>query len=235
MKSLILSKLPAIGGFTAAMFALAPALSSAALIQTNVSNPDQQFYALAASSSDLINGLTATTASGWNLAFGGGPAQLNDGLHGANNPPVQGAFSTVGATVTYNLGLGSGFGYDLTSIQSIASWSNDGYGNQAYTVEIQLAGSGLFSPLASVSNTPFTTGTSTSGGATKTTLTDGTGVLVSGVEFIRFTATSAGASVGGATVFREIDVNGVASVPEPSSLGLLSLGALGLLRRRRSH
>jgi PEP-CTERM motif len=161
---------------------------------------------------------------------------LNDGVHGANNQPVQGAFSTIGATVTYDLGIGAGLGYTLRSIQSIASWSNDGYGNQAYTVEIKLVGSGLFTALATVSNTPFITGTATSGGATKTTLTDSSGILASGVQFIRFTAAAAGQSAGGgASVYREIDVNGVAALPEPASLGLFGLGALCILRRRRSH
>jgi PEP-CTERM motif len=235
MKFTSSSVLTSLTSIAAVALTFIPASINAALVQTNFSNPDQQFYASDVGNSDLINGLTPTVATGWNTGNGANPSKLNDGVHGANGVPVNGAWTFVGATITYDLGVGSGFGYDLSSIQSIASWEGDAYGNQAYTVTIQLVGSSSFTTLATVNNTPFTPGTPTAAGSTKTTLTDSSGILASGVQFIRFTATSAGASSGGATVYREIDVNGVAAVPEPASLGLFGLGALCILRRRRSH
>jgi PEP-CTERM motif len=214
---------------------LTPAAINAAVIQTNLNDADQLKYTNDASNSDLLNDLTGTVLSGWRIENGANPSKINDGVHGGTGVPVGGAWTNGPATVTYNLGTGNGFGYDLTSIQSIASWGTDGYGNQAFNVEIQLVGSTIFTALASVNNSPFVAGNITNQGSTKTTLTDSTGILASGVQLIRFTTTAAGGSSAGDSVIREIDVNGIATVPEPTSFALLSLGALALLRRRRNH
>lgn len=214
---------------------LTPAAINAAVIQTNLNDSDQLKYTNDVSRGDLLNGLTGTVLSGWRLENGADPSKINDGIHGGTGAPVGGAWTNGPASVTYNLGTGNGFGYDLSSIQSIASWGTDGYGNQAFKVEVQLVGSTIFSALASVNNSPFTASGPTNGGSTKTTLTDSTGILASGVQQIRFTTVLAGGSTAGDSVIREIDVNGVAAVPEPASFALLSLGALALLRRRRSH
>jgi hypothetical protein len=213
MKLMISAIHPLLCPFTVAMLALVPASIRAALVQTNVSNPNEQFYAADCSSSDLINGLTPSAVTGWQLHNGAEPSKLNDGVHGASGLPVQGAWTFAGATVTYDLGVGSGLGYNLSSIQSIASWAGDGYGNQAYTVEVKLVGSEVFTLIATTSNIPFDAKKPTNCGATKTTLTDTSGSLAKGVRFIRFTAIGAGAASNGTTVFREIDVMGVATVP----------------------
>ncbi|MCX6894070.1 MAG: hypothetical protein NTZ16_00870, partial [Verrucomicrobia bacterium] len=47
----------------------------------------------------------------------------------------------------YHLGPGANnFGYDITSIQSIAAWPGAGRGNQAYTVEVKLKGAASYTP-----------------------------------------------------------------------------------------
>ena len=63
-------------------------------------------------------------------------------------------------------------------------------------------------------------------GATKVTLTDTTGVLATGVEFIRFTATTVnGGANSGAFVFREIDVFGTPTTSDTGRLTLKSSGS----------
>jgi hypothetical protein len=121
------------------------------------------------------------------------------------------AWTTVGATATYDLGVGEGgAGWDITSIQSIAAWNSAAFGNQGYTIELQLVDAGDFIPLATVDEQPLT-----DVGATKVTLTHDSGVLARGVQFIRFTANSINAGAnGGAFTFREIDVEGVESGPQ---------------------
>ncbi len=129
----------------------------------------------------------------------------------------------MGATATYNLGLGANnLGYDLTSIQTIAAWLSAGFGNQAYTVEVKLVGAASYTNLATVDYQPLGSAV----GATKVTLTDTTGVLETNVEFIRSTATNVnGGANAGAFVFRQIDVFGTSSTT--SNVGRLTLKSTG--------
>jgi Tfp pilus assembly protein PilX len=160
---------------------------------------------------DLLHGVMPTGASGWNTGGNASLLELTDGVHGGayNIMPsnkVQGAWTTAGATAEYDLGTGeSGLGYDLTSIQSIADWVDAGLGNQGWTVEVKRVDSGAYTTLATVDCRALGNGV----GTTKITLTNNSGILASGVEFIRVTATSVnGGANGGAFVWREFDVFG---------------------------
>jgi hypothetical protein len=81
-----------------------------------------------------------TPPEGGKAGNGAHPSELNDGIHGksfaAVGNTVDGAWTTVGATATYQLGAGpNGTGFDLFSIQSIAAWVDVAFGNQAWTVD----------------------------------------------------------------------------------------------------
>ena len=201
---------------------------------TEVNDGADQAYSGDQSGSDLIEGLTATTATGWNLTNGSELKDLNDGEHGAfPGGQADGLWSNPGAVVEYNLGANA-LGYDITGIQSIASWSNVGFGNQVWTVEVLTVGGNPASDyqlLATVDYVEF----SNAGGSTKVNMT---GLDATGIEFIKFTAGATGTggsnSIGDAFVFREMDVFGTATaVPEPSAAALLGLGGLTLILRRR--
>jgi Bacterial TSP3 repeat len=208
----------ALAGLASATF---PA--SGGLVQTKVFSATELAYSADVSTTDLLAGKTASSVGSWNLTNGSTVAELNDGIHGGSGTPVEGTWTTVGATATYNLGLGANnLGYDITSIQSIAAWFGAGFGNQAYTVDVKLVGAASYTNLATVDYQPLGSAV----GATKVTLTDTTGVLETGVEFIRFTATSVnGGANSGAFVFREIDVFGTSSTT--SNIGRLTLKSTG--------
>ena len=193
---------------------------------------DEQAYSGDQSAIDLLNGLTATQAVGWNLSNGSEVKDLNDGIHGAfPGNLADGLWSDEGAFVEYNLGANA-LGYDITDIQSIASWANVGFGNQVWTVEVKAVG-GAYALLATVDYTPI----DNSVGATMVNLT---GLDATGIESIKFTAGATGIgdvnSIGNDFVFREMDVFGTATIPESSTSallgGLLALGAV--MTRRRS-
>ena len=171
---------------------------------TAVSDPSDSAYEGDQSGSDLLNGLTATVATGWNLTNGSTVAELNDGIHGGfPGGDAEGTWSDEGAIAEYNLGPNAA-GYDITSIQSIASWADSGFGNQVWTVEVKPVG-GSYTLLATVDYTPL----NNAAGATKVNLT---GLDATGIESIRFTAGStAGNSAGNDFVIREIDVEGTAT------------------------
>ena len=159
------------------------------------------------STSDLLHGITPSISSGWNTGNDATVAQLTDGVHGAAGLPVEGAWTTVGATATYDLGLGpNGTGYDLNSIVSIADWESVGFGNQNWTIEVQPIG-GSYTTLDTGDCQPLT-----DAGTTKIIKGDGSTVLASGIQKIRITANEVnGGDNGGAFVWRELDVFGVAT------------------------
>ena len=237
--------------FVLAVLALAASQASATVTFFNsysgtvseVNSSTELAYDTQQSSTDLINGVAATgftTSSGntsgtWNTAAAQGATvpELNDGIHGLSfagaGNTVQGAWPNSLATATYTIGLGANsLGYNITSIQSIAAWVNAGFGNQAWTLAVQPAGGGSFVDVATVNYTPF--GTS-AGGASKVTLT---GMNITGVQAVRVTTISVnGGNNGGSFVWRELDVTGASTVPEPSSALLVGLGGLAVLLRRR--
>ena len=162
---------------------------------------------------DLLQGLQPETRR-W-PANSATPFALNDGIHG-NTYAVDGSSSAARtserASVTFDLGLGAGQGWDLTSIQSVAAWVNAGLGNQAYIVEVKQVGARDFRVLDTVDFQPLPNDmtAASDSGATRVTLRSASGVLASGVEAIRFTANRVnGGKSDGAFAFREIDVFGV--------------------------
>lgn len=176
-----------------------------------MSSTDELAFAGDVSGSDLLDGIMATTTGVWITSAG----FLNDGDHGRSYDTVQtqeGAWGTVGAVATFELGAGTnGAGYDITSIQSIAAWNGGGFRNQAWTVEVKPVG-GNWTALGSVDYQPFSD-TDAGPGATKYTLSDSSGILATGIEAIRFTTNPVGGgSNGGAFIWREVDVFG-----EPTS------------------
>ncbi|MCX6872281.1 MAG: hypothetical protein NTW21_00505 [Verrucomicrobia bacterium] len=191
-----------------AAFALAATPATATLVQDPVSSLNELEYQTDVSTTDLLTGLTATTTGTWKPDGGSNVAALNDGVHGDTSRHDQGAFGAVGATAAYHLGMAP-FGYDLTSIQSIAAWGSAGRGNQGYTVEVKLKGASAYTTLATVDCELLLPDLS-SQGATKVTLTDNSSshILATGVEYIKFTVNSVN-SYDNLTIMREIDVIGV--------------------------
>jgi len=125
--------------------------------------------------------------------------------------------------VTYTLDISTNtLGYDITNITTYAQWTSRS--NQGYTVSVSLVGSADFTTLATVSEEfpggPFT----------QVIVTDDSGVLATGVDAIRFEAADLGLNWNG---YREFDVSGAATIPEPSVALVSGLGCLLLLRRRR--
>jgi len=197
------------------------------------STTDELAYAGDVSTTDLLNGIVGVSSGSWG-ANGATPAGLNDGTHGGDYeadglPALVGASWALanGATMEYDLGVGSGDGYDITEIQSIAAWQNLGLSNQNYNVLVKYVGDAGFTALTTVTYQPFTSG----GGSTKVNVTDDTGVLASGIEAIKFDFLATDGN--GSSVYREIDVLGSAAVPEPTTTALLALGGLALILRRR--
>ena len=209
------------------------AVSQADLISDQIADASATAYSANASSADLLNGLAAESTTGtWDA---GGTAVLNDGVHGTAADVGTAAWARPNASVTYDLGVGSGLGWSLTSIRSIASWTDpSGFGSQDFTIEIEGVGGGGFVLLTTQEYEPLGFG---AGGSTQVTLTDDTGFLATGVQKIRFTHNfNADAITGqeGSTVYRELDVFGEqTTIPEPTTIGMLGLGAAVMLFIRR--
>jgi hypothetical protein len=184
------------------------------------------------SSTDLINQGQATFGAssfvGTDL-YGDGVGNLNNGLvytvnsgdtHGSLTPAQGGV-----ATFTLNTSVNTQ-GYDITSITTLAGGQSGNWGNQKYTVAYTTVSNATFTDLTTVSY----------GDAAErqvVIVNDSAGPLATGVNALRFTFNGADVEV-----FREFDVVGTATggtaVPEPASMGLLALGGLAALRRRRS-
>ncbi|MCW1886188.1 hypothetical protein OKA04_15730 [Luteolibacter flavescens] len=191
------------------------------VIVSKESSPVDRAYENEASADDLLTGIVPLT-TGWKLQNNASPLELTDGIHGAGfqkvqGDMVQGAWTTVGATAEYRLGIGpNGAGYNITMIRSLADWENVGFGNQAWTMEVKPVGRDWM-PLASVVYDPLPAQL-TSGGSTKVTVTGKDGRLAQGIEAIKVTAGRVPGSVQHGFVWRELDVFGApADVPVTGS------------------
>ncbi len=179
-------------------------------------------------------GLTESPAPyfGWNAT--------NDGSAATNTSKSSFWFANSQPnTLTFLLDTTVGFrGYDIEQIQTVAGWYGvtQSQANQDFELFVRELGSDTFISLGSFSYTPFPDSDTSGSYGTRITLTDDTGVIASGVDAVRFTFAQASFAGTTGTVVREIDIDGVAFVPEPCSflVGSLLIGlGIGLGRRRR--
>jgi uncharacterized protein (TIGR03382 family) len=132
-----------------------------------------------------------------------------------------------GYTTTYDLDVTVNvYGYDITEFRLFSGW-NDLRASQQYTISYSLVGSSAFTTLTSF------TSLQNDGSLLTRTYDDTAAPLISGVDAVRFNFVYPDNDFGRATVYREIDVLGTATIPEPSAAILGGLGLLALLRRRR--
>jgi hypothetical protein len=234
-----------------AVLALATTRAQAAITQ-DVSTTAGVLNAYTVSNTDLLqlpgttgssSGYSAFTSGGF--TFGLPETVLRDGNAGPNNTTNTGwsiqAFEGTNQnpqyTVTFTLDLtNAANGYDLTSIAAFTGWTDRAA--QTFNIYYSTVGSSSFIKL----NSGNTVGgaldafgdTSIINGSIRTTVTDTAGMIAGNVDEIRFEMLPTAAN---GSVYREIDVIGVASVPEPSTYGLIGAGSLALaafVRRRRA-
>ena len=191
----------------------------------------------ATSSSDLLHGLTPT-----HTGFVGHPSSgpieviLNDGSHGNPAPSIDGTQAldlteeSPQYILTYTLDLsGAAFGYDISSIDTFTGWQ-DYRAGQDFDIEYSVVGDTDFNELGNIQE--IVTNQNLHLNVTSDT-------PLTGVDQIRFSINSApnptnskpGSTIG--SVWREIDVTGTATVPEPSTMMLALVGGLGMVIQRR--
>ena len=213
------------------------------------------FFDSSISSRDLVNSdastlfATATTPLGSGL-YGGSVSGFNDGTanHGAIYDEVWGnsAASEYPATIDFYLDTSvNTLGYELTSITTVTGFQGlfaptqdhmHQHSNQAYAVSYRLVGEVTFSLLATVSlmNDPDEF-------SAMVTMNGLESEIPGGVDAVRFTwfdpipnTPLISESDESITMIREIDVFGSPiTIPEPSSVALLSLATIGVFRRKR--
>ncbi len=180
--------------------------SSTDLLETN----------LASASSNGFNGTNDATAV---------ETKLTNGSSGiAAFSYTEAAIDTDGSGYTVEFVLDTSvntLGYDLTSISSFSGLSIDSVTFAPdFEIQISTVGSAGFTSLGSFSSTVTSAG--------RIVITDDQAVpLATGVDVIRFIN-----ATGTRGSYRELDVEGTATVPEPASMALLGMGGLMMLRRR---
>ncbi len=222
---------PKIGrGLTALLaICLLPAISSAAIVQVTTYDHTSQGSFFPISTDDLIDSSQATFLSQdtTGSANAGVPSNLNNGSIGTTGVSATGYWdhSNVWST-TFNLDTSSNtLGYDITEINTLAAWTNANV-FQEYELFVSVVGDASFTSLGTVDMT-FIALHAGQNHSTQAKWTDDTGTIASGVDAVRFVFANDSAPI--AAIYREIDVIGVATVPEPSSLALLALASVSML------
>ena len=199
------------------------------LIST-ASSGDESHFSGEILGNDLLHGLDGVHLNYQFMSGLPGP-QINDGLHGGNGDPtaVTWASDRNISSSTYYLGTGNGAGYDVSSVTSVAAWSNAGFMNQKYKISVRYAGASLFTtePGCLIDYQPVTNVTGNGpAGSTKVRITRPGGMLFRKIDAIRFTMLDTKSQQGGGVTMREIDVVGtVAAIADPviTSLDVTSL------------
>ena len=190
---------------------------------------------IAPSTNDLLTGLIETGsvfASQENLGADTTAASLTNGQFGpaslipAPGPNPQVAIIGTFQTLTYTLGNGpNGLGYTVSEFRSYSGWQDTGRSRQDFTLTYStVAAPTTFIPLITFHGTANTLDE-------LTVVKDSLGATIPGVFAIQFQ--TAGDVQNGYVGYREFDLIGTAPVPEPASLGLLSVGTFSVLARRR--
>jgi hypothetical protein len=179
---------------------------------------------------NILAGLTPTTITpnldAFALESSGGVPVLTDGVFGPIFTGVSGShpsFATGGGagdggtSLTYTLASPA----TITGVVTLGGWNDGGRDTQAYTVSYGIGG--VFTSLPPVNFDPTPTATNLQT-ASQVVLD---GFSIPNVDAIKF---DFAAAENGHQGYAELAVIGS---PEPASLGLLALGAMGLLARRR--
>lgn len=175
--------------------------------------------ATASVSTDLLQ--TSLTSTTW---------QTNNNINNGTTGTIIESTATNPANITnngsfdfvLNLTL-SPLGFDISQINSYSGWG-DARAGQSYSISFSVVGSATFTQI-----TPSTVDVAAYNQSLVTSVFDDSSALLgTGVDVIRFTV---GTQTLG-NVWREIDVIGVATVPEATSAILLGLAGIGLICRR---
>jgi hypothetical protein len=201
------------------------AVSSTDLLQTQLSSTTNNLT--------INSGENGHTGSGYGNDVGT-VGNLTDGLFqmfNDDNITSNGArksYAISGGNITYNLDTTTNTqGYDISLIGIYTGWQNGGRDG----INVQVFYSTVSNPMTFVSLTTATqngAGQYQSGVITETVSPN---LLATGVKSIRFDFSST--QENGASGYKELDVIGTATIPEPSVALLGGLGMLALLRRRR--